>query len=58
VRDDIVVQVLNELGQLLRVVELNEHNQRQVQISDLPKGIYFIQGENANGNLKHKLIVE
>jgi hypothetical protein len=56
--DDIVVQVLNELGQLLRVIELNEHNQRQVQISDLPKGIYFIQGESANGNLKHKLIVE
>jgi hypothetical protein len=56
--NDIVVQIVNELGQVLIVAELNEQNERQIEISDLPKGIYFIQGENKNGRLKHKLLVE
>ncbi len=59
--NDQVVHVLNELGQLMRVIELNGQNQHQVQISGLPKGIYFIQSvpdATSNGSLKQKLIVE
>ena len=58
---DVVMQVLNEMGQLIRVVELNEQNQHQAQISELPKGIYFIQGilsSTNKGTLKQKVIVE
>ena len=59
--DNVVMQVLNEMGQLIRVVELSDQNQHQAQISGLPKGIYFIQGipsSTNNGNLKQKVIVE
>jgi hypothetical protein len=55
---DVVLHVSNELGQLLRVIELNGQNQYQVQVSDLPRGIYFIKGEIGNGRINHKLIVE
>ncbi len=59
--NDMVIQVLNELGQQVRLVELNGQNQHQVQISGLSKGIYFIQSAptaTSNGILKQKLIVE
>ncbi len=58
---DVVMQVLNEMGQLIRVIELNEQNQHHVEISGLSKGIYFIQGipSSANyGTLKQKVLVE
>ena len=59
--NDMVLQVLNEIGQLVRLLELTGQNQHQVQISGLPKGIYFIQSvptATSNGSIKQKLIME
>ncbi len=59
--NDMVLQVLNEIGQLVRLLELTGQNQHQVQISGLPKGIYFIQSvptATSNGSIKQKLIIE
>ncbi len=60
---DITLYVTNELGKLLSIIELNAENGHQVQISDLPKGMYFIQGVQmsagmTDGNVKYKLIIE
>ena len=48
--------VTNELGQLVRSVSLNGVD-REVRISNLAAGVYFITGKNANGDVKQKIII-
>lgn len=51
------VTLLNDLGQVVNYYRLDEKNNYQVAISDLPGGIYFVSGSNEAQNLKQKLIV-
>lgn len=55
---DIHCTLHNELGQVLQVLELNANNQRQLIISDLAPGIYFLSESSARANLHHKIIVQ
>jgi hypothetical protein len=54
---DIVLKVLNNLGQEVRTIELNAGNDHQAEVSGLSNGVYFIVGENAEGKVNHKIIV-
>jgi len=54
---DLHLNLINELGQLLRLVHLTEANHYKVDISDLATGIYFIVGEKNGEQISHKLIV-
>ena len=48
-----VVNVTNELGQLIEVVELNQQNNFSYQVTHLQSGIYFLVGKT----IKQKVIV-
>jgi hypothetical protein len=51
------LNLVNELGQLIKVINLNEKNAYSYKVSDLSNGVYFITGESANGKLTQKIIV-
>lgn len=49
------LNIVNDLGQLVRIVELNEQNDYSVKVSGLANGIYFIT--DANGARLNKKVV-
>ncbi len=54
---DMELNIINELGQVLQTVALNESNAHETSVSNLPTGIYFISGQ-ANGQMiRQKLII-
>jgi hypothetical protein len=54
---DADLRLINELGQLIKTISLNAHNGREVQLSDLPKGIYFISDNREGSPATTKIIV-
>jgi hypothetical protein len=48
--------IINELGQIIRIIEITEANNNQVQIEDLPNGAYFVMG-TPNGNVVTKKVI-
>jgi hypothetical protein len=60
VRSDqnITLQIVNALGQLVGTVDLSRENKKEVNISHLPNGVYFITGQNLNVIINKKIIVE
>ena len=59
VRSDVnqTLSVFNETGRCVRTISLNEDNGRNLSVSDLEGGMYFIGGSNLNGKIKQKIIV-
>jgi hypothetical protein len=51
------VIVLNELGQTIRITELNDENNFVNNLFDLPSGIFFVIGQNQNQKIVTKIIV-
>jgi hypothetical protein len=49
--------LINELGQSIKTLSLNEKNNYKANISDVPNGIYFIVSLTGNQVLKQKIIV-
>jgi len=54
---DLKLNLVNELGQLIRVIELSAANDYKVSVSDLDKGIYFVSGQKENIRINEKIIV-
>ena len=54
---DIILQVVNSIGQQIRTLNLNAGNDHKAQVKDLSSGVYFIVGENAEGKVNQKIIV-
>jgi len=52
----ITLQITNELGQQVKVVNLNK-NATEAKVSNLANGIYFITGKNENGSVKQKIVI-
>lgn len=52
------VNVINELGQAIKHLQLNETNDFQLHISDLAEGLYFIMGQSENGSITAKILVQ
>jgi Secretion system C-terminal sorting domain len=50
--------LVNELGQVLRKLELSTENNFEVQVSHLAAGIYFIQSKENSAVLKPKVLVQ
>jgi hypothetical protein len=48
--------IINELGQLVRTVEITEANNNQVKVEDMPNGAYFVTG-TLNGNIVTKKVI-
>ncbi|WP_317897578.1 T9SS type A sorting domain-containing protein [Aurantibacillus circumpalustris] len=54
---DLKLSLVNELGQLIRVINLSATNNHEVNISDLAKGIYFVSGQKDGLQIYQKIIV-
>jgi hypothetical protein len=59
VRSDVDLQLnlMNELGQIVKVIDLSADNAHQVEISGLANGIYFLAGKKDDRVLMEKIIV-
>ncbi len=55
--EDIELKVINELGQIIETIYLNEINEHNFHLIDLASGIYFLTGQNNHVSVKEKLIV-
>jgi hypothetical protein len=53
----IQLNLVNELGQLVRVISLSDANNYQVSVNDLEQGIYFIFGQKENVQIYQKIVV-
>ena len=51
---DTDLRLTNELGQLIRLIQLNTLNNRKAEVNGLPAGIYFISG----GSVNTKIVVD
>jgi surface protein len=49
-------KIHNELGQLIRTVEIAEANNHQVKVENMPNGAYFVTG-TSNGNVFTKKVI-
>ncbi|MCC6372665.1 MAG: T9SS type A sorting domain-containing protein [Bacteroidia bacterium] len=54
---DIDLNIVNELGQVVRVVKLNSANNHKATVSGLSNGIYFATGVIGNQKINEKIIV-
>jgi hypothetical protein len=51
------LRLLNSLGQLIEVVQLNGSNNFSFEISGLSTGLYFLQGASDDGYINQKIVV-
>ena len=51
------LDLINQLGQVVKVISLNETNNHQANITNVANGIYFIVGKGTNGSINQKVIV-
>ncbi|PBQ32908.1 hypothetical protein CNR22_14370 [Sphingobacteriaceae bacterium] len=49
--------LVNDIGQLIRVIELSGTNNYKVYVNDLAKGIYFLTGQKDNVQVSQKVII-
>ncbi len=49
-------KILNELGQIIRIIEITEANGNQVKVENMPNGAYFVTG-TSNGNVVTKKVI-
>jgi photosystem II stability/assembly factor-like uncharacterized protein len=54
---DITLTVVNELGQIVKTITLNETNGHETVIDNLSNGLYFVYGSNHEGTFKQKIVV-
>ncbi|PBQ33070.1 hypothetical protein CNR22_15215 [Sphingobacteriaceae bacterium] len=53
----IALKVINEIGQVVATLSLDEKNAYETSVSDLASGIYFIIGENQEQRIQQKVII-
>lgn len=54
---DVKLTLTNELGQVVKVISLNNSNNRNQSITHLANGIYFISGKVNNQRVNQKIVV-
>ncbi len=50
-------EIVNELGQIIRSLDINATINSQITVSGLPSGTYFINGKSGSGLVRQKLVV-
>lgn len=51
------LNIVNELGQLVKQITLNESNSYAVSVENLTAGIYFIQRQTNTGSIQKKIVI-
>lgn len=54
---DLMITIINETGAVIKVVNLNESNNRSIILSGLESGIYFVYGQNGSSRIQQKLVI-
>jgi hypothetical protein len=54
----ITLNVVNNLGQVVHTITVDENSKKEVTVNSLPPGIYFITGENKGNKVNKKIIIE
>lgn len=55
---EVTLRLINEIGQLIKTIHLDLNNNYEMQLNALPKGLYFVSGDNDHTQIKQKIIVE
>ncbi len=55
--EGLVLNILNELGQVVRRIELTQENKYDVKVRIEPAGVYLITGNGANGPYSQKIVI-
>ena len=50
--------LMNELGQVVKRIVLNEMNNRTISVNDLASGLYYLVSQDPNMNIYQKVLVE
>jgi hypothetical protein len=60
VRSDVSLSLslINALGQVVSRIDLTENNNKEITVSDLPTGVYFISGLKDGVKVNKKIIIE
>ncbi len=45
---EVILSLINELGQVIKKLDVNSKNNYQVSVTNIPNGVYFIMGEGLN----------
>jgi hypothetical protein len=53
----LTLNLVNDLGQLIQVITLNDANNYQQKIIDIANGVYFLNGINDFKSINHKIII-
>lgn len=54
---DINLNIISQIGQVVKTISLSASNNHTLEINDLPSGIYFIVGSNSQGTVKKKMVI-
>jgi aminopeptidase YwaD len=54
---DIKLDLVNELGQLIKVLNLTGANDYKVNVSGLSSGVYFLVNKNGTEKIERKIVV-
>ena len=57
-KEDVSLQIINELGQVVMELNLNTGNNHLVNVKGLSEGIYIISDKTQNGTLHQKIIIQ
>lgn len=54
---DLSLNIFNELGQLVRSISVTQSNNYEINIQELPSGIYFIMDRDGGQSVSQKIVV-
>lgn len=54
---DLMLSIINQLGEELKVISLNASNNYQANVNGLPNGIYYLMNRSAKNVLPQKIVV-
>ena len=55
---DVKINVINEVGQIVKQISLENNHENAVDLNELPSGIYIILGSYSGQSIKEKIIIQ
>ncbi len=56
-KEDLILNIINELGQIVKTVTLNYANEHQLIVSNLECGVYFLTNKQTGEAIQNKIVV-
>ena len=54
---DIELKIINDIGQLIKIINLNKINNYEIKVNELSNGVYFIVSDKDNLKINRKIII-